>query len=140
LLREFRDFEDNISIEQRDLAIQRARIQEELEFHRRRLANLDDEGDQTSLRDKEREHRRNIHQMEEELREKERDIERRTREESHEVRAKCRRVPPDRIRCEARGCGVIIDPKQEQYYRKSCTHAPAIIQFMWYLTDSGILK
>jgi Skp family chaperone for outer membrane proteins len=118
--------------------MQRARIQEELEFQR--LANLDDEGDQISLRDKEREHRRNIQQMEEELREKERDIERRTREESHEVRAKCRRVQPDRVRCEVRGCGVIIDPKREQYYRKSCNHAPAIIRFMWYMTDSGIPK
>jgi hypothetical protein len=137
-LREFRDFENNISIEQRELAMQRARIQEELEFQR--LANLDDEGDQISLRDKEREHRRNIQQMEEELREKERDRERRTREESHEVRAKCRRVQPDRVRCEVRGCGVIIDPKREQYYRKSCNHAPAIIRFMWYMTDSGILK
>ena len=129
LLREFQEFEDNISIEQRELAIQRARIQEELEFNRRRLANFDDEGDQISLRDKEREHRRIIQQMEEELREKERDIERRTREESHEVRAKCRRGPPSWIRCEAKGCGVEIDPKREQYYRKSCNHAPAIIRF-----------
>ena len=133
------DFEDNISIEQRELAIQRARIQLELEFHRR-LANLGDEGDQISLRDMEREHRRNIQQMEEELREKERDIERQTREESHEVRAKCRRGPLNRIRCNVRGCGVIIDSKREQYYRKSCNHAPAIIRFMWYMTDSGIPK
>jgi len=139
LLREFQDFEDNISIEQRELAIQRARIQLELEFHRR-LANLGDEGDQISLRDMEREHRRNIQQMEEELREKERDIERQTREESHEVRAKCRRGPLNRIRCNVRGCGVIIDSKREQYYRKSCNHAPAIIRFMWYMTDSGIPK